>query len=897
MSRGREFFAGENISGGYRLGEIKGRGRYGTVYGGTDVENGDLVAVKIFDHTADPDNVLDEARDLQSIQSPHVIRYRRSGVQARTEYGLEGSQTRRLYPFIVTDHAEGDLEEKVRGGRRLQLEEALDTMTQGLTGLHDIHEAGLIHRDFRPANLLVAKNQILVGDLGSAIGVHAGLTPQVAEGHPEFTPPEQAQGLALVESDIYAAGITMFQLLTGKKPFTGLTHAETMPKHASDIPQSFDSLLGVSMNETYAEIEYAISRALAKEVADRPESAEAFRELLREAHDRGQIRDKRKKKAFEFRGSNRTDQINESLADLLVDPHLPKWEQGRRRNVTVDIDFKERGEAIIHEGDIVAPGEVCVSVYDANNQQDVIGVYEGAPHQQDMELGFDKYRGARLPKTRMTTLQYADLQDSYREWSSGDDSNIREEEQRLRENVYNQYVLRPIILTDGTSTTVGAFESTIQEYKELRKAKDANLPYDEARLEQIMQMRDNNGRFWRPDPDNESWRIAYDKALDTYGTYVASNNILLFERIDYLKKNPPEINPHLEGEYPEWQDTWAPDHETIRYLQQIAEQAGLQLDTQKGMVTIHGHTATGKDVLVDMFAHITGRPLYTFSGDTWRTVDDLLEGNDLHRRSIETTSERLIRAVTTPGAIVYIDTINAMPQRTQADLYSVIENRVMKLPDGTTMEVDPSVIVTSSMQPDYPGLYPPFADMRSQMDYVPVPYTELTDPAQPEKFNYAEAWRIARTITSLAEASAETNPKDNDFIKMWKKYVDKMDIAAPPMTKTQEFDLETVFILLQYTKHLRDMFHMTQDHTDQAEIEVGQPLTINELLASARSINRISDDEKEHRDPLEEAKKLLKKHYTPKLMFTNQRSRRAVEQLIDNPPREWNIQEIEAFAT
>ena len=200
-------------------GEI-GRGAMGAVYEGFDAVIGRRVAIKIL--RTDVFSVVQlpgvlarfkrEAQAAGGLSHPHIVTIH--------DYGEEGGT-----PYIVMEYIVGsELGQLLERGSRFSLEEIVRIMTQLLGALSHAHQHGVVHRDLKPANIfLLTDGSIKVVDFGIARLDSSDLTETgTVLGTPAYMSPEQCLGTQVDHrSDVYTAGVILYQLLTGEKPFTG----------------------------------------------------------------------------------------------------------------------------------------------------------------------------------------------------------------------------------------------------------------------------------------------------------------------------------------------------------------------------------------------------------------------------------------------------------------------------------------------------------------------------------------------------------------------------------------------------------------------------------------------------------------------------------------------------
>ena len=186
-------------------------------------------------------------------------------------------------PFIVMEYLDGgSVYDRLRAGR-VPSEEALAWLEQSASALDQAHANGIVHRDVKPANLLLdADGNVHVSDFGiaSASGSDTLTTPGMVLGTVGYLAPEQARGeAATAASDRYALGVVAFELLTGRRPFEGDTPTTEAFGHLhGEIPSA--TALDPSLP---ARVDDVFRTALAKEPESRPANALALVSMLREA--------------------------------------------------------------------------------------------------------------------------------------------------------------------------------------------------------------------------------------------------------------------------------------------------------------------------------------------------------------------------------------------------------------------------------------------------------------------------------------------------------------------------------------------------------------------------------------------------------------------------------------
>ncbi|MDM5338024.1 Stk1 family PASTA domain-containing Ser/Thr kinase [Fictibacillus enclensis] len=226
---------GKRISGRYKLLEVIGDGGMAIVYRAKDLILDRDVAVKILrSEFSDDEEFIKrfkrEAEAATSLDHPHIV--------SIFDVGEENN----VY-FIVMEYVKGKtLKQYIREKGRLSVEESIQIIKQIASGMVAAHEHGIIHRDIKPHNILIDENGVAkVTDFGIALAITSATITHTNSvlGSVHYFSPEQARGgVANAKSDIYSLGVVLFEMLTGRVPFTGESPVSVALKHLQeDVPE------------------------------------------------------------------------------------------------------------------------------------------------------------------------------------------------------------------------------------------------------------------------------------------------------------------------------------------------------------------------------------------------------------------------------------------------------------------------------------------------------------------------------------------------------------------------------------------------------------------------------------------------------------------------------------
>src|SRR5579883_3256338 len=231
------FLPGTVLAGRYRIAGLLGRGGMGEVYRATDLTLGQTVALKFLPESlARDDRALarfyNEVRIARQVTHPNVCRVYDIGQ-------IEGLH------FISMEYVDGeDLSSLLRRIGRLPADKALETARKLCAGLAAAHEKGMLHRDLKPANIMIdGRGQVIIMDFGLA-GLAEQLQNDVRSGTPMYMSPEQLAGTEVtVRSDIYALGLVLYELFTGRRAYNANSLVELMQQQERGTPASLSTLV------------------------------------------------------------------------------------------------------------------------------------------------------------------------------------------------------------------------------------------------------------------------------------------------------------------------------------------------------------------------------------------------------------------------------------------------------------------------------------------------------------------------------------------------------------------------------------------------------------------------------------------------------------------------------
>lgn len=264
------------LAGRYAVEQELGRGGMAVVYLGHDLRLERRVAIKVFEREGGlisaGERFLREIRIAAQLQHPNILPVFESG---------EGEG---LVYYVMPYVAGGSVRERLEREGPLPVADAVRIAREVAEALDHAHRAGIVHRDVKPDNIMLADGVAVVADFGIARAIEqSGGTVTdtgLAIGTPSYMSPEQAGAERTIDgrSDQYALGCVLYEMLAGTPPFTGPTSQAVMARHAVDSVPPLTTLRSLPVA-----LERVILKALSKAPADRWATAKAFGDALEQA--------------------------------------------------------------------------------------------------------------------------------------------------------------------------------------------------------------------------------------------------------------------------------------------------------------------------------------------------------------------------------------------------------------------------------------------------------------------------------------------------------------------------------------------------------------------------------------------------------------------------------------
>jgi hypothetical protein len=305
--------------GPYLVDKELGSGAMGTVFRAKNQKNGERVAIKLLSlHLGTNENAINrfkrEIDIIKQLDHPNIVRYINSGRYHKA-------------PFIIMEFIQGEsLDHILHRRTRLPWEEVVNIGVNLCAGLQHAHDQGIIHRDLKPSNLMILKDgTVKLTDFGIAKDedVTALTAANSTVGTAAYMSPEQCRGVRDIthKTDLYSMGIMFYELLTGRKPFSGETPMEVFLQHANKTDYKRPAEI---VMEVPVWLNTLVDQLMEKEPAKRPISAKAVAESLQlitekvAAQRSAGVEAATKRKIDRARGDKKLDEEDKAAARVML---------------------------------------------------------------------------------------------------------------------------------------------------------------------------------------------------------------------------------------------------------------------------------------------------------------------------------------------------------------------------------------------------------------------------------------------------------------------------------------------------------------------------------------------------------------------------------------------------
>lgn len=261
--------------------ESIGSGGFGTVYLVEDLSSGIKRAMKVLhENISEESEEFRESKVQSKLKHKNIIQYITANTKEIEEEGEKEEIT-----YLVMEYVEGPTLKKILKDREtLDVSEAADYLKQICDAVSYAHKKNVIHRDIRPANIIYSEEEDLlkVGDFGTSKILMTGQLAETKIGSPPYMAPEQFDGKAQFQSDIYSIGVMAYKMITGKLPYYDINPSRIEAK-VKKGQATAPNLVETSVPKEVSDV---VMKAISKDVSERYSRASDFIRNLEKALDR-----------------------------------------------------------------------------------------------------------------------------------------------------------------------------------------------------------------------------------------------------------------------------------------------------------------------------------------------------------------------------------------------------------------------------------------------------------------------------------------------------------------------------------------------------------------------------------------------------------------------------------
>lgn len=319
----------------------------------------------------------------------------------------------------------------------------------------------------------------------------------------------------------------------------------------------------------------------------------------------------------------------------------------------------------------------------------------------------------------------------------------------------------------------------------------------------------------------------------------------------------------LKRKVPEFNDKWVLNTYNRDILSNIAKLSKIQVNEHRGILILEGEAGTGKNVLVDMFAHFTNRETFTFSCNFQSEKEDITYAFKFDpQRGTYQIDSRFIEMLQTPGATIVLDEINTLPPGVAKMLNPLLDyRRTIYLPDGRAIKADETVLIVATMNPQhYLGVKPLSQEVKSRARILYVDYP-------PEKKAGRETPYEAEILAKYTDDLAGVNQEE--FEKLWDFVInnDRANGGDKFATKEREAALQKIHQIIKTANKIREAYQAFRTRKSNDVVEF--VFSLRESVDIAAELNHVKD-----------VKQAIKDVVLPKISEPDEKER--VRTIIDN---------------